>query len=89
MQNLAERNIFTTKKIDRSLNPGDLLTHSPSAADVVKFREMLGLFEMSLAMDSFEKVKAELVKGSGTATRQISNRGARVAAIMLAAASQH
>ena len=86
LQDLAMKNVFTTKKIDRNINPGDMLTHPPAAADVKRFREMLGLFEFDLALDPFEKVKAELVKGSGATNVQITHRGAQVAALMLMAA---
>ena len=80
----AAKGVFTTRKIAWDANPGYMLRHPPSAADVVKLREVLGIYPIDFALDPFEAVKAELVKGSGGTN--VTHYGARVAAVMLAAA---
>ena len=48
------------KKIDRASNPADMLTHAPSAAEVVNFRELLGIFPLTCSQGAIEIVKTVL-----------------------------
>ena len=61
-----------------------MFTHVPTAAEVVKYRELLGLYEVDLALNPWEKVKAELIKGSGRAKMVFGNSMARIASTMVA-----
>ena len=82
MEDQAAKGVFTTSKIACDANPGYMLTHPPNAADVVKFREKLGLFPIDLAVNLFEAVKT----GNNSGGTNVNHYGARVAAVMLAAA---
>ena len=67
---------YAMKKCSRELNPSDMLTHAPSAAELAKFLPMIGRFPQETSKGPMELVKAALV------TRPAS--GVRLAAALLA-----
>jgi hypothetical protein len=67
---------YAMKKCSRELNPSDMLTHAPSAAELAKFLPMIGRFPQETSKGPMELVKAALV------TRPAS--GVKLAAALLA-----
>ena len=67
---------YVMKKLPRELNPSDMLTHAPSAAELAKFLPMIGRFPQETSKGPMELVKAALV------TRPAS--GVKLAAALLA-----
>ena len=51
LQDQHKKGVFISKKIPRDENPADMLTHVPAAKDIVKFREMLGLYHYHPAVN--------------------------------------
>ena len=65
LQELSGKGIFVTKKIPRTENFSDMLTHIPSAVEFKKFLPLIGMFPLEFSLDPLKHVKAKLVEGSG------------------------
>ena len=51
LQDLRERGIYSVRKVPRLENEADVLTHSPSAAELLLHRSKLGLYPLCCAGD--------------------------------------
>ena len=75
LQDQLAKGAYTCRKIARSENPSDMLTHPPSAAEIVKFREKLGMYPMECSL------------GAGTLVKNIlkdkPEKAAQVASILI------
>ena len=79
VQELFARGTYALKKVPRSENPADMLTHAPSSQELAKFNPMMGLFPSECSKGAIEMTKAVL--------RQQPSFAPKLAAIILAASA--
>ena len=58
MQEAFDKAVYTVKKIPRTENPSDILTHPPTKNDLEKFMPMIGVYPLGVALGAVEIVKA-------------------------------
>ena len=61
LQEKLEKNAYSMKKIPRDVNPSDMMTHAPTAAELQKFLPMIGIYERACADGAGALVKTALV----------------------------
>ena len=79
VQEQLVRGTYALKKVPRSKNPADILTHAPSSQELAKFIPMRGLFPAECAKGAIEMTEAVL--------RQQPSLTPKLAAIILAASA--
>ena len=60
LQEHLAKGAYSVKKIPRTENPGDVLTHAPSSRELEVFKSMMGLFRMQCSGGAIELVKSTL-----------------------------
>ena len=61
LQELMSQGAYSARKIPREINPSDMLTHTPTAADLLKFLPMIGIFPFACSTGAATLVKTALV----------------------------
>jgi len=84
LQDAAARNKFQTHKIPREENPGDCLTHPPTAKDLQKFCPMLGLYRLDFIKQPYQHVTAKLMAARNS-HGSLTAKGVAMAALMIGA----